>query len=72
MKMSFLFGATAGAAAMYLLDPDNGRGRRQEAQRVAQNVTESPTAQKVADKVREQTRSLMDNGENPAAVVRGE
>lgn len=69
MKSSFLLGAAVGAAAMYLLDPDNGRGRRHEAQRMAHDIAESPTAQKVVGQAREYARPLTDTGPDSGATL---
>ena len=61
-KKTFLFGTAVGAAAMYLLDPESGRQRRDAAQTQARELADSPAAQKVAGQALEATRGLHDDG----------
>ena len=59
---TFLLGAAAGAAAVYLFDPDRGQARREELTTRAREAAESPTGQKVVGQVVESTRQVHDRG----------
>jgi hypothetical protein len=47
--VTFASGAAAGASAMYLLDPDHGRGRRRQARRNAARRARSGAIELAAD-----------------------
>lgn len=53
---TFLFGAAVGAAAMYLLDPNNGEQRRREAEKAARELAERPEVRKATDQVKGQVK----------------
>lgn len=65
MSKTFLLGAATGAAAMYLLDPNKGRERRLEVERLTREAAESPTGQRISGAVTEVTRPLHDSAPDP-------